>query len=223
MSAALPILDLFPFIHPSISTREAKLAAAAALDAACTTHGFFYLTNHGIAPALQAQVLALARHFFLQPLAAKATVARPAGGARGYQQLGENVTQGRRDQHEAIDFYSEGAGGAGVLAGPNRWPEGVPGFRVAFEAFWAQLRALGDAVMRAMAWALGYEAAEDVLARCTRDGYWVARVIGYPPLRAPEGGGVSCGVHTGAFCARAGGRAALTTRRLRVHDVSARG
>jgi len=30
----------------------------------------------------------------------------PASG-RGYQRLGENVTKGRRDYHEAIDFYAE--------------------------------------------------------------------------------------------------------------------
>ncbi|KAA8909689.1 hypothetical protein FN846DRAFT_600909 [Sphaerosporella brunnea] len=209
-STALPIIDLSPFLSPS-STPEQKRAAAAALNDACTTHGFFYLTAHGVPAELESRVLALARKFFLDtPAATKAAIQRldpgAAGGdgARGYQRLGENVTQGASDHHEAIDFYrpveaeeAVGGKGYGLLRGPNLWPDQPEGFRAAFEEYWKRLTQLGDAVMKAMAWALGYEGDEDVILRWTDQPFWVARVIGYPPLK---GEGVSCGVHTDYGC-----------------------
>jgi isopenicillin N synthase-like dioxygenase len=218
MPRELPILDLSSFLVPTTSP-DAKRRAARALDEACRTHGFFYLQAHGIPADLESRVLSLARQFFLStPQEKKTAIARRdpgAGGdgARGYQRLGENVTQGASDYHEAVDFYRpvedeelfDGADpvkGYKLLRGPNLWPE-IEGFREAFEDFWRRLIALGDAVMRAMAWALGYEEDEEVISRVTDKAFWVARVIGYPPLQSRREGmgeGVSCGVHTDYGC-----------------------
>lgn len=235
---ALPILDLSPFLGPS--SVPAKRAAAAALDDACRTHGFFYLTAHGIPAQLEQHVLAQARKFFC-PSSSSSSSSNPppppaasgeqqqqrkqqlarrdpglgGDGARGYQRLGENVTQGASDHHEAIDFYrpvippvpfdpTDAAKGWKLLQGPNLWPAADPEFRTAFEDFWARLLELGHAVMVAMAWALGYQdpADEDALLRHTRNGFWVARAIGYPPLAAAHeaDGGLSCGAHTDYGC-----------------------
>lgn len=116
----LPTIDISPFLPPhtpSTSTTSnnptptpAQLATAHALHAACTTHGFFYLTSHSIPSTLTSDVLSLARTFFLgTPTSQKTLIARrnpPEGdGARGYQVIGENVTQGRRDWHEGVDWY----------------------------------------------------------------------------------------------------------------------
>jgi isopenicillin N synthase-like dioxygenase len=192
---SLPIIDITPFLHPS--SAESKRAAAAALNEACTTHGFFYLASHGIPSSLEARCLDLAHRFFSLPPGEKSAIQRldpPVGdGARGYQGLGENVTAGASDQHEAIDFYRPVMPEALLLRGENLWPQ-TPGFRETFEEFWDRLQRLGEAMMRAMAWALGYEEDEEMLLRWTREAFWVARVIGYPPLR---GEGVSCGIHTG--------------------------
>ncbi|MCJ1406249.1 hypothetical protein MMC19_000314 [Ptychographa xylographoides] len=110
-SPSLPEVDISPFLgcSPDPSTLT---STATALSTACLEHGFFYLTNHDIPPALTARVLALARTFFTESTDAEKQVIKrqDAGvgfgdGARGYQVVGDNVTEGRRDWHEAIDWY----------------------------------------------------------------------------------------------------------------------
>ena len=208
---SLPILSLEAFLTPS--TTAEKRAAASALASACQTHGFFYLSTDHIPAALQQRVLSLARTFFLTtPAAQKSSLARlnpghGGDGVRGYQRLRENITAGHADYHEALDFYrpvtpelfdpARPELGYKLLKGVNLWPD-VAGFREAFEEYWAGLRELGAAAMTAIAWALGYEDDEEVLGRVTREGFWIARAIGYPPLET-EGAGVSCGVHAGWF------------------------
>ncbi|KAI5784670.1 hypothetical protein EDC01DRAFT_608466, partial [Geopyxis carbonaria] len=200
----LPVLDLSPFLTPGSSV-ESKRTAAAALNAACRDVGFFYL-QHKLPGTLEADALAAAHTFFTTTPTPDKTLLSRGTGARGYQKLGENVTGGAPDAHEALDFYRPSTSAAhGILCGDNLWPS-QPGFRDTFSAFWDALRELGDAVMVAMAWALGYEGAgedgEEVLLRHTREGFWVARVIGYPPLQGElaAGKGVSCGEHTDYGC-----------------------
>ncbi|KAF8540266.1 hypothetical protein BDD12DRAFT_735061, partial [Trichophaea hybrida] len=155
---SLPVLDLSPFLHPTTSSVTVKRTAASALDTACRTHGFFYLTAHSIPIELESRVLSYARSFFLSaPAPKKLAISRRnpgngGDGARGYQRLGENVTQGASDHHEAIDYYrpvspelldpEDPGKGWKLLHGPNLWPEDE-GFREAFEEFWERLRTLG--------------------------------------------------------------------------------
>ncbi|MCJ1430777.1 hypothetical protein MMC27_000127 [Xylographa pallens] len=108
---SLPLIDISPFLSPS-SPSSALTACATALSTACTTHGFFYLTHHGLPPALTARVLSLARTFFTTatPLEKRLIARQPPGhgygdGARGYQPPASNLTAGQRDAHEAIDWY----------------------------------------------------------------------------------------------------------------------
>ncbi|KAK3210347.1 hypothetical protein GRF29_44g2471131 [Pseudopithomyces chartarum] len=110
---SLPIIDISPYLSPT-STPSSRAQVSTALSHACTTYGFFYLTGHGIPQATLSEVLSLARAFFALPLAQKNKIKRyDAGGveggdgARGYQGMGENVTMGRRDRHEAVDLYRE--------------------------------------------------------------------------------------------------------------------
>ncbi|TGZ79551.1 Clavaminate synthase-like protein [Ascodesmis nigricans] len=213
---SLPILDLSAFTSPS-STTDSKRAAASALSAACRDHGFFYL-RHTLGP-LEQRALALAREFFLTSSpSTKSRISRlnpgdGGDGARGYQKLNENITQGKTDFHEGIDYYSpvvepklldpaHPEKGYELLMGVNLFPQEVEGFQETFEAFWDELRKLGDRVMVAMAWALGYEEDEEVLLRQTRNGFWSARVIGYPELKKEDGGegGISCGEHSDYGC-----------------------
>ncbi|GME56379.1 putative 2-oxoglutarate-dependent dioxygenase [Neofusicoccum parvum] len=212
-ATALPIIDLSPYLTPT-SPPTARAATAASLAAACRDTGFFYLTNHGIPAATLDGVLGLARRFFLEASAAdKAAIARAADGARGYQRVGENVTKGRRDWHEAVDLYEE-AGGEGadaVLRGPNRWPRHPAELREVYEGYIEMVKGVGTAVVRAMGEALGLEGEEvEVFVRATRRSFWVMRLIGYPELPEGEGReeGISCGEHTGMCgpCGWVGGR-----------------
>ncbi|KAH7018710.1 hypothetical protein B0J12DRAFT_775369, partial [Macrophomina phaseolina] len=224
----LPIIDISPFLATpnGPSAASARASTAAALSHACRTTGFFYLTNHGIPASTLARILDLARRFFREASDSdKAAIARrDAGvvgggdGARGYQRIGENVTKGRRDWHEAVDLYEEwsaaivggGEGGeAGskgppyeVLRGPNLWPRHPAELREAYAAYIEQVKGVGTAVVRAMGEALGLGQDAGVFVDATRRSFWVMRLIGYPGLPEGEGqqDGFSCGEHTDYGC-----------------------
>lgn len=103
LTASLPLIDISPFLTPSPDPAALQHCTLALSDA-CLHHGFFYLTNHGIDAKLTDTVLSLARDFFTKCTdAEKQSIKRQdAGkgfgdGARGYQVIGDNVTQGKRD------------------------------------------------------------------------------------------------------------------------------
>jgi isopenicillin N synthase-like dioxygenase len=91
--------------------RQVQYQTASELGAACEHAGFFYVTNHGVDATLLKKVLRMAHEYFSSPLEAKLLSRMPShvgpSMGRGYQQLGQNVTQGARDWHEAIDMFRE--------------------------------------------------------------------------------------------------------------------
>lgn len=72
----------------------------------------------------------------------------------GYQRLKQNVTNGKADAHEGIDFYRPVAQPekGRPLWGENQWPsdEMVPGFRATYEAWVEKMKRLGLIVVRAI-------------------------------------------------------------------------
>jgi isopenicillin N synthase-like dioxygenase len=199
--SSLPIIDISPFLDPN-SSLESRLATAKSLDHACRTVGFFYLSHHSIPASEFARILSLAHEFFALPASAKEKLKMlspgvgDGDGARGYQSIGENVTEGKRDWHEGLDLYREVLGRKPpyeTIMGKNKWPPGE--FREVYEAYIAKLLNLGEAVMRAMA--LGLGEGEDYFQGMVDKSFWVMRAIGYPPLESGIEGGISCGEHTG--------------------------
>lgn len=199
----LPIIDISPFLDPE-SSPSSRLETARALDAACRTVGFFYLSKHNIPVLDLDQILSLAHSFFALPPATKQRIKLlPAGdgdgdGARGYQTIGENVTQGHRDWHEGLDLYrpvtESGPPPYKPVMGRNKWPSGA--FQEVYTRYIDKLLRLGEAVMRAMALGLGER--EDYFQGMVDKSFWVMRAIGYPPLASDESG-ISCGEHTGTI------------------------
>lgn len=207
--SGLPIIDISPYLDPT-SSASARREKAQAINAACTNYGFFYLTGHGIPSSKLDEIIDLARRFFALPLKEKNKIKRfdaggPEGGdsARGYQGLGENVTQGLQDMQEAIDFYApwSGAveqddGGPGTrktLQGPNLWPSEPSELRGVYEEYIESVTEVGRALTRAMGAALelgsaeggnGEDEDEDVFVRHCDESFWVMRMINYPPLPA---------------------------------------
>jgi isopenicillin N synthase-like dioxygenase len=98
----------------------------------------------------------------------------------GYQRLKENVTNGKADNHEGIDFYKPVAAPdkSRPLWGENQWPD-VPGFRERYEAWIEKMKTLGLVVMEAMAAGLGMSPEEWAELRSqVDDSFWVMRIIG---------------------------------------------
>jgi isopenicillin N synthase-like dioxygenase len=64
--------------------------------------------------------------------------------------LKENVTNGKADNHEGLDFYRpvEQPDKTIPLHGENQWPT-IPGFREKYEAWISKMKTLGMIVMEA--------------------------------------------------------------------------
>ncbi|KAJ6740359.1 2-OXOGLUTARATE (2OG) AND FE(II)-DEPENDENT OXYGENASE SUPERFAMILY PROTEIN [Salix purpurea] len=129
----------------------------------------------------------------------------PAAGYRGYQRIGENITKGIPDMHEAIDCYREitpgmyGALGR-VIEGVNQWPHDPPYIKALMEEYISFCTDLSRKIVRGIALALG-GSADEFEGERAGDAFWVLRVIGYPGVsntngqNAPEND-IGCGAHT---------------------------
>ncbi|KLO11483.1 Clavaminate synthase-like protein [Schizopora paradoxa] len=201
----LPIIDISPFLHPEDEHFKGhnggRAATAASLHSACLTYGFFYLDISSYAEQKEMEELSeLGRKFFSLDDDVKARWSlENQDGARGYQRLKQNVTNGKADNHEGFDFYApiENPDKSKPLWGENQWPDDgvVPGFRTKFEKWIDKMKNLGLIVMEAMSLGLGMS--EDQwkdLRSKVDDSFWVMRIIGYPPL-PNDYDGFSCGAH----------------------------
>ena len=224
-TSTLPLVDISPFLSTSSQDEEGKNRTAKEIFAACSTVGFFYLVNHGIPASLTDSILSLGKDFFLNSSLEEKTaiIRRKVGeghgdGARGWQPLRDNVTMGKRDWQEAVDFYREhdeaNADGSGsgppydILMGKNLWPQRPEGLKDTFEEYIERMLELGNAVLRAMSAALQV-GNDDLFIQSTKKSFWGMRLIGYIPIPEAETApseddsdddGISCGEHTDYGC-----------------------
>ncbi len=183
---SLPIIDIASLSGSSIDV--ARIGAA--LDRACCEFGFFYVTGHGIDPALSARMIALAREFFALPLEQKLAIAMAHGGRawRGYFPVDGELTSGRPDRKEGIYFGTELGPDdprvrAGIpLHGMNLFPP-MPGFREAVLTYVDKVTAVGQVLLRGIAAGLGL-GPDYFLERYTREPTVLFRVFNYPPSTA---------------------------------------
>jgi isopenicillin N synthase-like dioxygenase len=68
----------------------------------------------------------------------------------GYARLNENVTKGKADAHEGIDFYRPvtDVDKSKLLQGENQWPQ-IPSFRDKYQAWIDKMQELGLIIMEA--------------------------------------------------------------------------
>ena len=160
------------------------------LDRACCEFGFFYVTGHGIDPALSARMMTLAREFFAQPLEQKMAIAMAHGGRawRGYFPVDGELTSGRPDRKEGVYFGSElGPDDPRVQAGlplhgSNLYPA-MLGFRDTLLRYIDEVTAVGQLLLSGIAVGLGLP--QDYFLECyTRDPTVLFRIFNYPPSTA---------------------------------------
>lgn len=160
---SLPVLD-FSHFHAAEPARQAFLDQ---LRRAAHEIGFFYLTGHGIDPALQQQVLAVSRQFFNLPAAAKHGVSMVnSPHFRGYTRIGSELTLGKQDWREQFDLMEEAIALSSIakdqpwlqLQGPNQWPAALPTMRGIVLTWQESLRKLSQQLLQAFALALGQPA-----------------------------------------------------------------
>ena len=190
-AATIPVLDLGPCFAGAPGALE---AAAAELRAALEGVGFFLIVNHGVDRDLIARTFAEARRFHAQPAEAKLAL-RMNEHNNGYMAMGRYAvwtsdvnTNDKPDLNEAF-FTKRERGPDDPLvrarrrfAGPNRWPENLPGFREAVLAYTDAVDALGRRVVRVCAVALGLPA--DHFDAPFAESQFSFRLSHYPPVAA---------------------------------------
>ncbi|XP_038723761.1 probable 2-oxoglutarate-dependent dioxygenase At3g50210 isoform X2 [Tripterygium wilfordii] len=207
---SLPVIDVSPLLakcdDPNLAQDPGVCEVVKQLDQACRETGFFYAKCHGIPDSLIKEVKIAAHNFFHLPYEEKLKIKMTtASGYRGYQRLGENITKGIPDMHEAIDCYREINGGmygntGKVMEGCNQWPLDPPNFKLLMEEYIRLCTDLSRKIMRGIALALGASpyAFEGEIAG---DAFWVNRIIGYPGISTANGtympeNDIGCGAHT---------------------------
>lgn len=179
-------------------------AEIAALRRAAERHGFLYLVDHGIDPALIAGVFSQAHAFFARPDADKDAVHLDRTRHRlGWEPLKAQTLEEGSPPDLKEGFYvgpDVTADDPQVLAGrfgvgPNQWPGDMPEFQATMNAYFTAAASLAADVMGALALALDLPG--DYFDDFNRDASCRLRLLHYPPQPAnPQPGEKGCGAHT---------------------------
>ncbi|KAL1983465.1 hypothetical protein VTN96DRAFT_10286 [Rasamsonia emersonii] len=156
---SIPIIDLS--LASSPSTRSELLHQ---LRHALTSVGFLYVANHGVPEKVISDLVEALPKLFALPAQAKDEIAlRNSPHFLGYSSVGAEMTAGRTDRREQVEFATEleerWAPGCGIplyerLKGPNQWPSAYPALRPIVETYIRELTALGERFLRLVAEAL---------------------------------------------------------------------
>ena len=166
MPAGIPTVDL-----GGLYTNDpaAKKAVAAKIGAACDEIGFFYAVNHNVPVEVIDRTVAMADRFFSQPVSERLKVKADKNN-RGYREIGDVVhANGKPSARDNFDLgFPVAEDDPEVLAGtplyaPNKWPDNIPGFREAFEAYYAETFKLGMKILEGFA--LHFDKPEDFFTR----------------------------------------------------------
>jgi isopenicillin N synthase-like dioxygenase len=198
----LPIIDISGLYSLEQDTR---LRTAQALGQAAREVGFFYITGHGVAAALQQALIAQTQDFFDLPLADKMRyyIGDSRLAHRGYVPEGEEVfATGKRDRKEAFDLGFELPDddplvqAATPMHGRNVWPTQA-GFEPTIRSYYQAVFHLGRTLLRGFALALGL--AEDAFDGYVQKPTTQLRLIHYPyDASATDTPGI--GAHTDYEC-----------------------
>ena len=200
-ATSLPIIDLAPLAEGTAG--EARVAAA--INAACTGPGFFYVSNHGIPDAVIGTATEAARRFFHLPAEVKRNT-KANLVHRGWHAAGGAVMKGAK-KPDLKEFYSLGldlpADHPAVLAGeklrgPNQWPAEQPDLRPAMEAYFAAVGVVGAKLLCAVAVSLGLP--RDFFAPHYRLPLQRTQAIFYPPQPPDDDDQFGLAAHTDFGC-----------------------
>lgn len=156
--------------------------------------GFFYISGHGIDPALIERVRVMARRFFALPERDKLSIEMVhSPHFRGYNRTGMERTRGLPDWREQVDIGAERPARKVIddmpaywrLQGPNQWPAALPEMRETMLSYQAAATDLAIRIVHLFATALGQpEAAfDDIFLPAPQQ---LLKIIRYPGRNATE-------------------------------------
>ena len=198
---AIPVLDLSTARLPygSFSPDFIEQLRHATHDV-----GFFQVTGYGGSPDQAGHLLDVVRRFFDLPLEERMKLDnRLSPHYRGYTRMGTEVTQGRADAREQIDYSPERTPVSDypadqpywLLQGPNLWPDdSFPELKPAAMA-WAELMSeVGMELLRAIAVSL--QQPEDYFDEPFRGTpAWMGKLVHYVGGVVEEAGDQGVGSH----------------------------
>ena len=149
----VPILDL-----TALNKGESLKDLALQMRHACETIGFFYVANHGVPQKVVNDVFDVTRRYFSIPEPQRMSHKIDDRFRRGFIPQGIYQHPGYApDLKEGYTFSidlplddPEVVAGR-LLHGPNRWPQELPWFRPAAEAYFNETLALGNRLLRVLA------------------------------------------------------------------------
>src|SRR5438094_8401805 len=195
----IPTIDLGRYMA---GTPGALDATAAELRDSLEGIGFFIVVNHGVSHDLIGRAFGEARRFHAQPYEAKLAL-RLNEHNNGYMAIGryavwtsEVNANDKPDLNEAFFVKRERPPDDPLrrsgrrFVGPNRWPDGLPGFREAVLAYTDAVDTLGRRLLPVCAIAL--DLAPHYLDAAFAESQFSFRLSHYPPVPAePDPFGVA--------------------------------
>ena len=173
---SIPAFSMF-----DIQQRDAETIAE--LKLALTTHGFFTITDHGIADEVLHSSYRLSKDFFSLPDAVKNTYAHPEkAGARGYTPFGKETAVGETTP-DLKEFWHHGPlvnDSYDPRISKNILVSELSDFNAQFDILFNQLNMLGLKVLSAIAVILGKE--PSFFDSWALKGNSILRLIHYPPV-----------------------------------------
>jgi isopenicillin N synthase-like dioxygenase len=193
LDTSIPILDLAAYLAGEPGSLD---TVAAELRAALEGIGFFIIVNHGVPSELIALTFAQAKRFHDQPVPAKMAL-RMNEHNNGYMAMGRYAVwtselndNTKADLNEAFFVKRERlpsdpmAMAGRRFAGPNRWPDDLPGFREALIAYTDAVDALARRFLPVCAVALGLP--PDHFDSAFAESQFSFRLSHYPPVPSAD-------------------------------------
>lgn len=190
-SVAVPVIDLGPYLGGAPGALD---RTAAELRRALETVGFFIIVNHGVPRELIERTFAEARRFHAQTHEAKMALRMNAHN-NGYMTMGryavwtsEVNANDKPDLNEAFFVRRERKPDDPMLqsgrrfAGPNVWPDDLPGFRDVVLTYIDAVDALSRRFLPVCAVAL--DLPPDYFDGAFADSQFTFRLSHYPPVHA---------------------------------------
>jgi isopenicillin N synthase-like dioxygenase len=196
----IPVIDVSG-LWRSASERK---AVAREMRKACTDTGFFYITGHGVSPALIDKLLRQSQLFFALPAEQKLLLNIDKSACRhGYEPLRAQTLEPNAPpdvkegflaglelplDHPAVRIDP-------INQGPNQWPDGLPEFRNVLISYMEEMTRTAGILIQCLA--LSLDLPEDYFDAYCDTPITTLRLLHYPPQPAnPAPGEKGCGAHT---------------------------
>ena len=183
----IPVIDL-----GNIDTEDGRDKIAQELVHTAKTIGFFYISNHGIAPDICDTAFAASRRFFTLPVSDKSTI-EVNQHQRGWMAQGMANLEGSKT-HDAKEVFFWGLDVADddpdVIAGlpmvhPNQWPDDVaPFLRQEILPYYEAVLDLSRKILAALAIGLGQSA--DMFQSAYQKPLGRGQLVYYPTLNKDD-------------------------------------